>query len=197
MLKRMICIALVCGCAGLAAAQPGGSARDDKKPDGETARALRPQVLPGADIRELMTFKNELQLTAEQVAAIHQMRADINNQVTKLTADMAKPQKKLGDLLAQPVPDFMAIHAAYREIADITYKAQSLPLDAYETAYRGLTENQKNMLAGIRMRMARERALKRNTSVKQEMNERPDGMPGDPEGTDVIDNGPEPAGGIR
>lgn len=198
MFKKIISIALLFSCAAIAAGQPGRSRHEEGNAGGEGTRALRPQVLQGADIREIMTFKNELKLTDDQVAAIHQMRSDINTQAAKLSTDMEKPQQKLSKLLAQSTPDFTAIRAAYREIADITFKAQSITLDAYEAAYNSLTENQKNMLAAIRMRLSKERATKQ-PSLKDDVRGGPGGMPGNPEGSDVIDNGPGsmPTGGPR
>jgi Spy/CpxP family protein refolding chaperone len=109
------------------------------------------------NLREILTYKNELELSVEQIESIRNIRGQSIKDTQSGYEALYKKQLELSDLLATPKPDFTGAHAMALEITKAVVNVQSVSIDSYEKAYNLLTESQKLKLAIIREKLKKER----------------------------------------
>lgn len=128
------------------------------------------------DVRGLLTFEKELELTTDQVNAIRQVRTDSMRLAQQKMAEAQARRSELSELLGQDRPDFGAIRAKVKEVTELRIAAENANIDALEKGYTVLTDVQKDKLAAIKKVNREKMAFKRQPAAGN----RPDDLPGTP-----------------
>lgn len=101
-------------------------------------------------LREILSYKKELNLSDTQIEAIRGIRSDlITEDKTKVEAMIAS-QKDLSEIMNQPDPDFSKAHEKIKELSEQLVVIQTLPINALEKAFKVLSTEQKNKLFLLR-----------------------------------------------
>jgi len=109
------------------------------------------------NLREILTFRNELELTDEQVTSLMNIRGQSIKDTQSGYEALHKKQAELSDLLSAPKPDLAGARNMELEVTKAVMNVQSISVDAYEKAYNLLTESQKLKFTIIREKLKKER----------------------------------------
>jgi len=139
----------------MGAAEGGG--RSMNRGGGQDMQQSAREKVNTDNLREIMTYKNELDLSVEQIESIRNIRGQSIKDAQSGYEALYKKQLELSDLLAAPKPNFAGAHAMSLEVTKALVNAQSVSIDAYEKVYNLLTENQKMKFAIIREKLKKER----------------------------------------
>jgi len=116
------------------------------------------------NLREILTYKNELELGVDQIESIRNIRGQSIKDTQSGYEALYRKQAELSDLLAAPKPDFAGARAMSQEVTKEAVNVQLVSVDAYEKAYNLLTESQKMKFAILREKMKKDRDSKIQSS---------------------------------
>jgi Spy/CpxP family protein refolding chaperone len=143
------------------AVESGGRSRHEG--GGQDAQPALREKINTDNLRQILTFKNELELSVEQVESIMKLREQNIKDIHSCYEALSSKQLELSGLLAAPNPDFVGARRMSPKISEAAVNVQSVSIDAYEKAYNLLTENQKMKFAIIREKMQKERDLENHS----------------------------------
>lgn len=128
----------------------GGSRGGMRGQEGSSRQAQSRQMNIDNNLRQILTYDKELNLTTVQVEAITGIRSELLKEAQQSFNDMALTQQELSQLLNKNIPDFEGARSKTKEIAEIAGHTQTLPINAYEKAYNLLNDDQKRQLIELR-----------------------------------------------
>lgn len=142
----------------------GGGRPGARGARGGARQAAQPprQAVNTDNLREILTFGKELELTDKQVEAIKKIRSDSIAEISRRYELIRNAQAELSEMLGQVKPDFDAARKKLREMTEAVLGAQTVSINAYEEALNLLDDGQKAGLAGIRQKLRKEKEDEEN-----------------------------------
>ncbi len=99
------------------------------------------------EIRRILSYKPELELTADQESALLAVRAELIKNLAVVVKSYMQCQYEYLGVVDAENPDFKAIRDKAREMTTIETYVTALSVDAFDKAFAVLNEKQKNMWA--------------------------------------------------
>jgi Spy/CpxP family protein refolding chaperone len=99
------------------------------------------------EIRRILSYKTELELTAEQEKSILDVRTELIKNLAVVVKSFMQCQAEYMAVVDAENPDFKAIRDKAREMTTIETYVTALSVDAFDKAFAVLNEKQKNMWA--------------------------------------------------
>ncbi|MEW6558319.1 MAG: Spy/CpxP family protein refolding chaperone [Elusimicrobiota bacterium] len=114
------------------------------------------------NIKRYLNFKQELNLTDEQVKALEQIRLDYRRDAIKRQADTKLARLDLREIMQQDKPDFAAAKSKIKQISELQLASKLAMIDAMEKGYNILTKEQQDKLPQLK-KERKEKRMKRRT----------------------------------
>ena len=145
-------VSAYCAMGGMGGGRGGGT-RAGGRQTGQSSR----EAVNTDNLRELLTFGKELDLTDKQAEDIKLIREQSIKDTQAGYEALRMNQIEMSNMLAAPKPDFAGARERAVEVTRAAVNAQAVSIDAYEKAYGLLTDNQKEKLAALRVKLKKER----------------------------------------
>jgi Spy/CpxP family protein refolding chaperone len=112
-----------------------------------------------------LRHRNDLNLTADQVSTLEELRADLRSQVAPLHKNLRDAESRIARLLWENPVDMALVKATIEEAQKLRSEFRYLRMEALDKGKSTLTTEQKDQLTGlISARRARFRQLHGETS---------------------------------
>ena len=99
------------------------------------------------EIRRMLSYKTELELTDLQEKGLLDIRTDLLKNLAVVVKSFMQCQGEYMEVVDAENPDFKAIRDKAREMTTIETYVTALSVDAFDKAYAVLNEKQRNMWA--------------------------------------------------
>ena len=126
--------------------------------EGQSRQTQQQRPMINTDnLREILTFAQELGLSEKQVEDIRQIRSDSIKEITQSYEAVKKTQAELSDMLGLIKTDFDAAREKLKKMNEEVINTQMISINAYEKAFNLLSDGQKVKLVTIREKISKER----------------------------------------
>ena len=122
-------------------------------------------------IEDILSFKDQIGLTGQQVISIQMVDADAQEEAAEKSKTVEGCLKEYTKSLKQSKPDFAYSRSMLNKLTVAQASAQAVPLDAYEKAYALLTDEQKTHLELLRA--MRQQEIEKAEAALQESRQAP------------------------
>ena len=102
------------------------------------------------NVKRYLNFRQELNLTDEQVKTLEKIRNDFKRDAIKRQADTKLAHMDLRGIIKQDKPDFSAAKAKIKQISELQLASKLAMIDAMEKGFNTLTSEQQNKLLQIK-----------------------------------------------